>query len=119
MAMPVRARMTDGFGPRGDHFHPGVDFPAATGTPVFAARSGTVTWARWHSGGYGYLVSVAHGSGIRSMYAHLSSIAVTRGRRVAAGTLLGRVGSTGLSTGPHLHFELRLRGAALDPLTAF
>jgi murein DD-endopeptidase MepM/ murein hydrolase activator NlpD len=119
MAVPIRARISDGFGPRGNHFHPGLDFPASTGTPVVAARSGRVTWAGWRSGGYGYLVSIAHGSGERSMYAHLSSIAVTRGRRVAGGTLVGRVGSTGLSTGPHLHFELRLRGAALDPLTAF
>jgi murein DD-endopeptidase MepM/ murein hydrolase activator NlpD len=119
MAIPIRARITDGFGPRGNHFHPGVDFPAPTGTAVFAARSGRVTWAGWRSGGYGYLVSIAHGSGERSLYAHLSSIAVTRGHRVAAGALVGRVGSTGLSTGPHLHFELRLRGAALDPLTAF
>ena len=119
MAMPIRARFSDGFGPRGNHFHPGLDFPASTGTRVFAARSGRVTWAGWRSGGYGYLVSIAHGSGERSMYAHLSSIAVTRGRRVASGALIGRVGSTGLSTGPHLHFELRLRGAALDPMTAF
>jgi murein DD-endopeptidase MepM/ murein hydrolase activator NlpD len=118
-AIPIRAAVGDGFGPRGDHFHPGLDFPAPTGTPVFAARSGRVTWAGWRSGGYGELVSVAHGSGVRSMYAHLSSVAVARGQRVATGTLVGRVGSTGLSTGPHLHFELRLRGAALDPARSF
>ncbi|MEA2426148.1 MAG: hypothetical protein QOH13_2558 [Thermoleophilaceae bacterium] len=118
-AVPIRAARGDGFGPRGDHFHPGLDFPASTGTAVFAARSGTVTWAGWRSGGYGNLVSVAHGSGVRTMYAHLSSIAVRRGARVAQGTLLGRVGSTGLSTGPHLHFEVRLRGAALDPSASF
>jgi murein DD-endopeptidase MepM/ murein hydrolase activator NlpD len=118
-ALPVRASMSDGFGPRGNHFHPGIDFPAPSGTPVFAARSGRVTWAAWRSGGYGYLVSVAHGGGVRTMYAHLSSIAVRRGRRVVAGTLLGRVGSTGLSTGSHLHFEVRLRGAAIDPATGF
>jgi murein DD-endopeptidase MepM/ murein hydrolase activator NlpD len=118
-ALPVRAPTSDGFGPRGDHFHPGIDFPAPSGTPVFAALSGRVTWAAWRSGGYGNLVSIAHGGGMRTMYAHLSSIAVGRGRRVVAGTLLGRVGSTGLSTGPHLHFEVRLRGAALDPATGF
>jgi len=118
-AIPIRASVGDGFGPRGDHFHPGLDFPASTGTAVFAARSGTVTSAGWRSGGYGYMVSVAHGSGVRTMYAHLSSIAVRRGARVAAGTLVGRVGSTGLSTGPHLHFEVRLRGAALDPARTF
>jgi murein DD-endopeptidase MepM/ murein hydrolase activator NlpD len=117
--VPIQASFSDGFGPRGNKFHPGLDFPAASGTAVFAARSGTVTWAGWRSGGYGYLVSVAHGSGVRTMYAHLSSIAVRRGARVAMGTLVGRVGSTGLSTGPHLHFEVRLRGAALDPARSF
>ena len=114
---PVNTSIGDGFGPRGNHFHPGLDFPAAPGTAVVAARSGRVTWAGWRDGGYGNLVSVAHGGGVRTMYAHLSQVLVRRGQRVATGTVLGRVGSTGLSTGPHLHFELRLRGAALDPLT--
>jgi murein DD-endopeptidase MepM/ murein hydrolase activator NlpD len=117
LARPVAATITDGFGPRGDKFHPGVDYPTAAGTAVFAARGGRVTWAAWWPGGYGNLVSVAHGAGVRTMYAHLSSVAVRRGQRVSTGSLLGRVGSTGLSTGPHLHFELRLRGAALDPTT--
>src|SRR3954467_3381411 len=119
LARPIAAGIGDGFGPRGDRFHPGLDYPAPTGTPVFAARSGRVTWATWWPGGYGNLVSVASGGGVREMYAHLSSIAVRRGRRVATGTLLGRVGSTGLSTGPHLHFEVRLRGAAIDPPRSF
>ncbi|HEX4733621.1 MAG TPA: peptidoglycan DD-metalloendopeptidase family protein [Thermoleophilaceae bacterium] len=119
LARPISAAIGDSFGPRGNRFHPGVDFPAPTGTAVFAARSGRVTWAGWWAGGYGNLVSVANGHGVRTMYAHLSSIAVRRGQRVVTGSLLGRVGSTGLSTGPHLHFELRLRGAALDPLTGF
>src|SRR4051794_8923760 len=117
LAKPIAASIGDGFGPRGDRFHPGLDFPAPPGTGVFAARSGRVTWAGWWAGGYGNLVSVANGNGVRTMNAHLSSIAVRRGQRVATGTLVGRVGSTGLSTGPHLHFELRLRGAAIDPLT--
>jgi murein DD-endopeptidase MepM/ murein hydrolase activator NlpD len=118
LAQPIAGVIGDGFGPRGNTFHPGLDFPAAVGTAVVAARSGRVTWAGWWPGGLGNLVSVAHGYGVRTLYAHLSSIAVRRGQRVATGTLLGRVGSTGLSTGPHLHFELRLRGAALDPLAA-
>lgn len=118
MRQPIAAVITDGFGPRDNKFHPGVDFPAPSGTAVFAARSGRVTWAGWWPGGLGNLVSIAHGYGVRSLYGHLSSVAVRRGQRVAMGTLLGRVGSTGLSTGPHLHFELRLRGAALDPATA-
>jgi murein DD-endopeptidase MepM/ murein hydrolase activator NlpD len=117
LAQPISGSATDGFGPRGDKFHPGLDFPAPAGTAVFAARGGRVTWAGWWPGGYGNLVSVANGNGVRTMYAHLSSIAVRRGQRVATGTLVGRVGSTGLSTGPHLHFELRLRGASLDPAT--
>jgi peptidoglycan hydrolase-like protein with peptidoglycan-binding domain len=117
LARPIAASTGDTFGPRGNRFHPGLDYPAASGTPVYAARSGRVTWASWWAGGYGDLVSIAHGRGVRTLYAHLSSITVRRGQRVATGALVGRVGSTGLSTGPHLHFELRLRGAAIDPAT--
>jgi murein DD-endopeptidase MepM/ murein hydrolase activator NlpD len=117
LARPIGNPVGDGFGPRDNRFHPGLDFPAPAGTAVAAARSGRVTWAGWWPGGLGNLVSVAHGGGVRTLYAHLSSIAVRRGQRVATGTLLGRVGSSGYSTGPHLHFELRLRGAALDPAT--
>jgi murein DD-endopeptidase MepM/ murein hydrolase activator NlpD len=119
LRQPIAAPVGDGFGPRGSTFHPGIDYPAAAGTAVFAARSGRVTWAGWWPGGLGNLVSVANGRGVRTMYGHLSSIAVRRGQRIGLGTLVGRVGSTGLSTGPHLHFELRLRGAALDPATGF
>jgi len=117
LARPIAAAAGDGFGPRDNRFHPGIDFPAPFGTPVYAARSGRITWAAWWPGGYGNLVSIAHGGGVRTMYAHLSSITVVRGQRVSMGTLVGRVGSTGLSTGPHLHFEERLRGAAIDPTT--
>lgn len=119
LAHPIAAVAGDGFGPRDNRFHPGLDFPAPFGTAVYAARSGRVTWAGWWPGGLGNLVSVANGHGLRTMYGHLSSIAVRRGRRVATGGFIGRVGSTGLSTGPHLHFEVRLRGAALDPATGF
>ena len=118
-ARPISSHATDGFGPRDNKFHPGLDFPAAAGSGVFAARSGRVTWAGWWPGGLGYMVSVAHGRGVRTLYGHLSSIAVRRGQRVTTGTVVGRVGSTGLSTGPHLHFEVRVRGAAIDPATTF
>jgi murein DD-endopeptidase MepM/ murein hydrolase activator NlpD len=118
-AIPIRAAAGDGFGPRGNRFHPGIDLPAPFGTPVFAARAGRVTWGGWRAGGYGNLVSIAHGSGVRSLYGHLSSVAVTRGEEVDTGTFLGRVGSTGFSTGPHLHFEIRVRGAAVDPALTF
>ena len=77
--------------------------------------SGCVEIAHRDGGGYGKLVVLRHGQGMTSWYAHLSRIAVRRGQCVAAGATLGRVGSTGNSTGPHLHFELRLRGAAVDP----
>ncbi len=108
----------DPFGPRGERFHPGIDLPAPRGAPVYAARSGQVVYAGWRAGGYGFLVTIAHGSGERTMYAHLSRIDVRVGVRVAQGVRVGLVGSTGESTGPHLHFEVRIRGAAVDPLFA-
>jgi murein DD-endopeptidase MepM/ murein hydrolase activator NlpD len=114
-ARPIAAPIGDGFGPRDAGFHPGLDFPAPTGTAVRAARSGCVRFAGWDAGGYGNLVILRHGHGMTSWYGHLSAIAVGRGRCVATGTLLGRVGATGFATGPHLHFELRRRGAAVDP----
>jgi murein DD-endopeptidase MepM/ murein hydrolase activator NlpD len=112
---PVAGAVGDGFGPRGDMFHTGLDFPAPAGTPVTAAGYGCVASAGWDSGGYGNLVVVRHRFGMTSWYAHLSSIAVRGGECLRAGALIGRVGATGRATGPHLHFELRLRGAALDP----
>ena len=118
MAQPVRAPITDRFGPRGMRFHTGVDFPAWYGVRVRAARSGRVAFAGWDPSGYGNLIRIGHGNGVQTWYAHLSSFRVRRGSRVNAGTVIGAVGSSGFSTGPHLHFEVRLRGAALDPLTA-
>jgi murein DD-endopeptidase MepM/ murein hydrolase activator NlpD len=118
MARPVRAPVTDRFGPRGTRFHTGIDFPASYGARVRAARSGRVVFADWNHGGFGNLIRVAHGHGVKSWYAHLSSFRVRRGSRVNTGTVIGRVGSSGFSTGPHLHFEVRVRGAAVDPLSA-
>jgi peptidoglycan hydrolase-like protein with peptidoglycan-binding domain len=106
----------DRFGPRGSAWHAGVDFPASAGTPVYSARSGTVVWAGWRAGGWGFLVTVAHGRGERSMYAHLSRIDVRVGVWVGEGVRLGLVGATGDATGPHLHFEVRVRNASVDPL---
>jgi murein DD-endopeptidase MepM/ murein hydrolase activator NlpD len=82
---------------------------------VRAAGRGCVRYAAWDAGGYGNLVVIGHRLGMTSWYAHLSSLAVGRGTCVVAGTPIGRAGSTGRSTGPHLHFELRLRGAAVAP----
>lgn len=118
LAWPIRAGVGDRFGPRGNRFHAGLDFPARHGAAVRAARSGRVVFAGWDSGGFGFLVSVRHGHRVRTRYAHLSRISVRRGQRVSTGSLVGRVGSTGASTGPHLHFEALVRGAAVNPLAA-
>jgi murein DD-endopeptidase MepM/ murein hydrolase activator NlpD len=96
--------------------HTGIDFPAAKGTTVGAAGRGTVAFAGWNTGGYGYLVVVRHRLGYESWYAHLSTIAVAPGQYVVGGTPIGGVGSTGHSTGPHLHFEVRHFGTPIDPI---
>ena len=116
-AMPISAPFGDGFGPRGDAMHTGLDFPAPSGTSVLAAGRGCVSSTGYDAGGYGKLVVIEHRAGMTSWYAHLSRISVRPGRCLVAGRRVGRVGSTGRSTGPHLHFELRLRGAAVDPRT--
>jgi peptidoglycan hydrolase-like protein with peptidoglycan-binding domain len=114
---PIGGVPTDRFGPRGDAMHTGVDYPAPAGAGVVAAGRGCVQSAGYDAGGYGNLVVIGHRAGMTSWYAHLSRISVRPGRCVVAGTPVGNVGSTGNSTGPHLHFELRLNGAAIDPLS--
>jgi murein DD-endopeptidase MepM/ murein hydrolase activator NlpD len=118
LAWPVDAPLGNGFGPRGNHFHAGIDLLAPAGTPVRAAAPGRVAYAGRIVGGWGKLVVVAHARRVRTMYAHLSAISVGVGERVATGARVGAVGSTGNATGPHLHFEVRLHGAAVDPTTA-
>jgi murein DD-endopeptidase MepM/ murein hydrolase activator NlpD len=115
---PLPFPLGDEFGPRGDRFHAGIDILSPEGVPVGAARSGRVVYAGRREGGWGIEVTIAHGNGVRTIYAHLSVTAVSLGERVAAGAMIGRVGSTGDATGPHLHFEVRVRGAAVDPLGA-
>jgi murein DD-endopeptidase MepM/ murein hydrolase activator NlpD len=112
---PVAGVRGDGFGPRGDRFHTGVDFAAGYGTPVYAARGGRVISAGYDAGGFGNLVIIRHGRGTTSWYAHLNRFRVGRGARVGQGARIGDVGSTGFSTGPHLHFEVRVRGASVAP----
>ena len=118
LAWPLPFPVGDRFGPRGDRFHAGIDIFSPPGVPVAAARSGYVAYAGWRDGGWGSEVTIAHGRGVRTIYAHLSATAVSVGDRVAGGTMIGRVGSTGEATGPHMHFEVRVRGAAVDPLAA-
>ena len=117
---PLEGRISSPFGWRtisvaGNRFHGGIDIAAPTGTPVRSARGGVVTRAGW-VGAYGFMVIVDHGGGWETRYAHLSRIDVTIGQRLAQGATVGLVGSTGASTGPHLHFEVRREGQALDPL---
>lgn len=119
--LPIGGPLTSRFGLRVHplfgrrHFHTGVDIAAPRGTPVRAAEDGSVLYAGWY-GGYGKLVVVDHGQGVSTLYGHLSVILVTAGQRVARNHLIGRVGSTGYSTGPHLHFEVRRNGKPIDPL---
>jgi murein DD-endopeptidase MepM/ murein hydrolase activator NlpD len=118
LSSPVDVPVGDRFGPRGARFHTGVDYAAPRGTRVGAAGAGVVTYAGLLPGGWGNVVTVAHGADVRTMYAHLSAIRVQVGARVEAGQTVGLVGATGHATGPHLHFEVRVRGASVDPLTA-
>lgn len=115
VAWPLAPVLSSPFGPRGARFHPGIDLAASPGTPVRAARAGTVVYADW-GGSYGRLVIVAHTRGVETYYAHLRRFAVTPGEWVARGEIIGRVGASGRSTGPHLHFEIRVHDAVVDPL---
>lgn len=116
---PVDGPVGDRFGPRDDRFHSGVDFTVGYGARTRAAGRGCVISAGWDPGGYGNLVVIQHRLGVTTWYAHLSSIAVHRGQCVTGGDTVGAVGSTGNSTGPHSHFEVRVRGAVIDPLRVF
>ena len=121
-ALPVPgAPVTQRFGPNSDPFtgiagfHPGVDFGAPTGTQIHAAGDGTVVYAGEESG-YGNYTCITHGGGIATCYGHQSLILVKVGDHVSRGQVIGLVGSTGYSTGPHLHFEVRVNGSPVDPL---
>mgnify|MGYP000334821923 FL=1 len=122
LIMPVVGRITSTFGARRHpilgytRMHAGVDFGAAYGSPIYAVGDGTVNFAGWH-GGHGNYVRLDHGGGYATGYGHMSRIAVASGTRVRAGQVIGYVGSTGLSTGPHLHYELYRGGAPVNPLT--
>jgi len=112
---PCDGVVVSGFGMRWGRMHEGIDIGCAYGTPNRAAAAGTVIYAGW-LGGYGNLVVVDHGNGLSTAYAHASSILVSVGQSVSQGQTVSLVGSTGNSTGPHLHFEVRINGIAVDPL---
>jgi murein DD-endopeptidase MepM/ murein hydrolase activator NlpD len=119
---PVVGKLESGFGGRRNpfggksyEFHTGQDIDAQTGDPVVAGATGTVTFVGWQNG-YGQLVVIDHGGGLTTRYGHLSHIDVTQEQTVERGQFIGRVGSTGRSTGPHLHYEIRINDEPVDPL---
>jgi murein DD-endopeptidase MepM/ murein hydrolase activator NlpD len=112
---PCDGVVVSGFGMRWGRMHEGIDIGCSYGTPNRAAAAGTVIYAGW-LGGYGNLVVVDHGNGLSTAYAHASSILVSVGQSVSQGQTVSLVGSTGNSSGPHLHFEVRVNGVAVDPL---
>ena len=120
---PVKmAAFTSGYGVRSDPFgggatrHMGIDLAGPTGTPIFATADGVVSESGYNNGGYGNLIKLDHGRGVETRYGHLSAMMVSAGQRVARGQLIGRMGSTGRSTGSHLHYEVRIEGKAVNPI---
>lgn len=115
MRWPVSGPVTSGFGRRWGRMHEGIDIAVPSGTPVAAAAPGRVIYAGWMEG-YGNIVVIDHGGGVSTAYAHNSALAVVVGQTVATGTVIASSGSTGHSTGPHVHFEVRVGGSPVDPL---
>lgn len=115
---PVSGVITSRYGAREsirDHAHGGLDIGAPAGTPIKATAGGTVTYAQYNSGGYGNLVVIDHGNGVKTYYGHCSKLYVSKGEKVIAGEVIGAVGSTGFSTGNHLHFEIRINDTRVNP----
>ena len=115
LSWPVSGPVTSPFGVRWGRMHEGIDIAVGTGTPVHAAAAGTVIYAGWMEG-YGNLVAIDHGNGLSTAYGHNSALASSVGQSVSAGQVIAYSGSTGHSTGPHVHFEVRVNGAPVDPL---
>ena len=115
-AVPTSGKLTSPYGSRWGRKHAGIDVGAKTGTPIYAADNGIVTEAMYKNNGYGNFIAIDHGNGFITYYAHCSELKVSAGDVVAKGDLIATVGSTGRSTGPHLHFEIRLNGATQNPL---
>jgi murein DD-endopeptidase MepM/ murein hydrolase activator NlpD len=120
---PVKsARFESAYGERSDPFtggrarHMGIDLSGPVGTPIYATADGVVSDAGWNSGGYGNLIKLDHGRGVETRYAHLSSIVVRAGQTIKRGQMIGKMGSTGRSTGSHLHYEVRISGKAVNPI---
>ena len=116
MAYPVDGVISSRYGSRWGAFHYGLDLAADQGTVIQAAAAGLVTEADWKNDAYGYAVMLDHGNGVETLYGHCSQLLVKAGQQVRAGDAIALVGSTGNSTGPHVHFEVRVNGACQDPL---
>ncbi len=116
-SIPVKAnfRYTSGFGPRWGRLHAGTDFAGPIGTPIYATADGVISHAGWSSG-YGRLIKIRHDFGIETRYAHLNSMDVRVGQRVSRGERIGAMGNSGRSTGPHLHYEVRVNGNPVNPM---
>ncbi|HVL06122.1 MAG TPA: peptidoglycan DD-metalloendopeptidase family protein [Acidimicrobiales bacterium] len=114
VAWPTNGSVTSGFGYRWGSLHAGIDIANGTGTPIRAAKAGTVILAGWN-GGYGNCIVIDHGGGFSTLYGHMTRLRASEGQRVSQGDLIGDMGSTGNSTGSHLHFETRLNGSPQDP----
>ena len=115
LVWPLSGTVTSGFGYRWGRMHEGIDIAVPNGTPIRAAKAGRVIMASYN-GGYGNYTCVDHGGGLSTCYAHQSGFAASTGQRVSQGQIIGYSGNTGSSTGPHLHFEVRVNGAAQDPM---
>jgi murein DD-endopeptidase MepM/ murein hydrolase activator NlpD len=117
--VPESGKISSLYGPRGGKFHQGIDIPAATGSDILAVEEGEVIYARHQGGGYGNLVMIQHPNDIVSLYAHSQRILVSEGDKVSRGEKIALVGSTGRSSGPHLHLEIRNKERTLDPIVFF
>ncbi len=114
---PADGVFTSGYGWRWGRIHAGIDIAAPIGTPILAAASGVVEYATWNDGGYGNMIDIRHADGTITRYAHMNELYVKEGQTVSQGQTIGAMGSTGFSTGPHLHFEIRPNGgSAIDPM---
>ncbi len=116
---PTTGVVTSPYGLRwgGSDFHPGIDIANDLGTPIVATADGVVEYAGWNSGGYGNMVDINHGNGIMTRYGHASQVVVSTGQQVARGQVIALMGSTGFSTGPHVHYEVHVNGQRVNPIS--
>ena len=116
---PARGDVSSPYGLRwgGSDFHPGIDIANDAGTPIVATADGVVTTAGWNAGGYGNMVDIDHGNGVMTRYGHAQQVVVSAGQHVRKGQVIAYMGSTGFSTGPHVHYEVRVNGQAVNPVS--